>query len=185
LLDELSAYKVRPASDSPPVKFESGTQNHEGIAGLLGTLEYLEWVGLQFGKEFDAELAKTYQGRGLHLKQAVAAIRAYEGELSRAMLKILREIPGIAIYGLTDENRFSERVPTFSFRLKNLAPRETAQKLDEDNIYVWDGNYYALEVTKRLGVEESGGLVRAGAVHYNTRQEIERFGRALHKLARV
>ena len=98
------------------------------------------------------------------------------------MFKVLRETPGITIYGLTDESRFAARVPTFSFRLKGITPRQVSEKLDIDGIYVWDGNYYALEVTKRLGLEESGGMVRAGAVHYNTLEEIERFGKALHKL---
>ncbi|MDP2914406.1 MAG: cysteine desulfurase-like protein [Candidatus Aminicenantes bacterium] len=183
LLDELFAYKVRPAHDTLPIKFETGTQNHEAIAGLLGTLEYLEWVGQQFGQDHLAEFGKTFTGRALHLKQAMATIRGYEAGLSKAMFKVLRETPGITIYGLTEENRFGARVPTFSFRLKGLTPRQVSEKLDAEGIYVWDGNYYALEVTRRLGVEESGGMVRAGAVHYNTLEEIERFGKALHKLA--
>jgi selenocysteine lyase/cysteine desulfurase len=74
-------------------------------------------------------------------------------------------------------------VPTFSFRLKNLTPRQTAEKLDAEGIYVWDGNYYALEACRRLGLEKSGGMVRAGAVHYNTAEEIDRFGKTLHKIA--
>ena len=183
LLDELFAYKVRPVHDTLPGKFETGTQNHEAIAGLLGTLEYLEWVGRQFGKDHLAEFDKTFAGHALHLKQAMAVIRAYEAALSTALFKVLRETPGITIYGLTDESRFAARVPTFSFRLKGITPRQVSEKLDIDGIYVWDGNYYALEVTKRLGLEESGGMVRAGAVHYNTIEEIERFGKALLKLA--
>ncbi len=184
LLEELFAYKVRPAPDKLPGKFETGTQNHEAIAGLLGTLEYLEWIGLHFGKEHSAEYDKKFQGRALHFKQAMAAIRAYERGLSREMHKVLAETEGISVYGLKDENRFRERVPTFSFRLKNLTPRQTAEKLDAEGIYVWDGNYYALEACRRLGLEESVGMVRAGAVHYNTIEEIDRFGKALRKVAR-
>lgn len=184
LLEELFAYKIRPSPDNLPWKFETGTQNHEGIAGLFGTLEYLEWLGTHYGKDFAGELAKNYQGRALHLKQAMAAIRDYEFGLSRAILKILKEIPGLKIYGLTDPNRPADRVPTFSFRLDKWSPRQTAAKLDQEGIYVWDGNYYALEVTKALGVEETGGMVRVGAVHYNTLEEIERFGKALAKIAR-
>jgi len=183
LLEELFAYKVRPSSDRLPWKFETGTQNHEGIAGLLGTLEYLEWAGRHFGGEFAAELGHKYQGRALLLKQALAAFGAHERELGRALLKVLKEIPGVRIYGLVDEGRFAERVPTFSFRLQGLTPRQIAEKFDAEGIYVWDGNYYALEVTRRLGVEETGGMVRVGAVHYNTLEEITRFGRALHTLA--
>jgi len=183
-LHGLFAYKVRPAHDTPPVKFETGTQNHEAIAGLLGTLEYLERLGLRFGKEHAAELETAYQGRTLHLKQAMAAIRAHERDLSRALFRVLRETPAVSLYGLADENRFEARVPTFSFRLGNVPPRRVAEKLDVEGIYVWDGNYYALEVTRRYGLEESGGMVRVGAVHYNTFHDIERFGKALHKIAR-
>jgi len=139
---------------------------------------------MHYGKDFAGELAKIYQGRALHLKQAMAAIRDYEFGLSRAILKILKETSGLKIYGLTDANRPADRVPTFSFRLDKWSPRQTAAKLDQEGIYVWDGNYYALEVTKALGVEETGGMVRVGAVHYNTLEEIERFGKALAKIAR-
>jgi cysteine desulfurase family protein (TIGR01976 family) len=182
LLDGLFPYKVRPASNHLPTKLETGTMNHEAIAGLLGTIEYIEWLGQHYAKDEAPELETKYQGRALHLKQAMTAIRAYECELSRALIRVLKEAPGLAIYGLTDESRFTERVPTFSFRLEGIAPRQVAEKLDLDRIYVWDGNYYALEVTRRLGVEDAGGMVRAGAVHYNTLDEVERFGKALHKL---
>ena len=61
-------------------------------------------------------------------------------------------------------------------------PRQVAEALDDADIYVWDGNYYALAVTERLGLEDSGGMVRVGPVHYNTLEEIQRFGEALGKL---
>jgi cysteine desulfurase family protein (TIGR01976 family) len=183
LLDGLFAYKVRPASNDLPGKFETGTQNHEAISGLLGTLEYFDWVGQHYAGDAAPELAEKYHGRALRFKQAMTAIRTYERNLSRAIVKALRDMPGITIYGLTDEVRFAERVPTYAFRLKDMPPRRTAELLDALGIYVWDGNYYALEATRRLGVEESGGMVRAGAVHYNTLEEVERFGKALHKIA--
>jgi len=90
--------------------------------------------------------------------------------------------PGLRLYGLTDPNRLEDRVATFSFRLKDLHPRVVAEKLAGQGIYVWDGNYYALNVTERLGVEESGGMVRVGAVHYNTLKEVERLKEALMKI---
>ena len=79
-------------------------------------------------------------------------------------------------------NRLEERVPTAAFTLTGKPPRQVAEELDEANIYVWDGNYYALEVTKRLGLEGSGGMVRVGPVHYNTLEEIQRFGEGLEKI---
>lgn len=184
LLEKLFAYKVRPATNQLPGKFETGTQNHEGIAGVLGAIEYFEWVGRQFGGEQMEGLRDSgYSGRRLELKKAMQAIRANEFELSRALLAALQSVPGLTLYGLTDVRRLDERVATYAFRLKNLAPRLVAEKLGEQGIYVWDGNYYAINVTERLGLEETGGMVRVGATHYNTIEEVQRFGTALKTIA--
>jgi len=184
LLEELFAYKVRPATNSLPGKFETGTQNHEGIAGVLGAVEYFEWVGEQFGGEQAEGLREAgYSGRRLRLKQAMSATRAYEFELSRALLAALEAVPGLRLYGLTDPRRLDERVATFSFRLKDLHPRAVAEQLAQADIYVWDGNYYAINVTERLGLEESGGMVRVGATHYNTLEEVEKLKEALIKIS--
>ena len=184
LLEELFAYKVRPASNEPPGKFETGTLNHEGIAGVLGALEYLEWVGNNFGQAPQASLRNRYSGRALSLKAAIATIQEYEAQLAKSLLEILEETPGVTIYGLRDFARINQRVPTVAFRLQGWHPRQIAEELDKAGIYVWDGNYYALEVTTRLGVESDGGMVRVGPVHYNTLAELEQFGKALNILAR-
>ena len=183
LLEKLFAYKVRPATNKLPGKFETGTQNHEGIAGVLGAIEYFEWVGKVFGSKHVVGLTNDgYQGRRLELKKAMTAIHAYEIELGRALLAALQSVPGLQLYGLTDANRLEERVATFSFRLKDLHPRVVAEKLAQDGIYVWDGNYYAINVTERLGLEDNGGMVRVGAVHYNTIEEVEHLKEALMKI---
>jgi cysteine desulfurase family protein (TIGR01976 family) len=182
LLEALTAYKVRPASNLPPEKFETGTLNHEGIAGVLGAMEYLEWVGEAFGAVYTEKYADHYTGRNLQLKKAMAAIRAYEYEISRLMLDILESIPRVRLYGLSDPHRIEDRVPTFAIRVEGLHPHSLAKKLNQSGIYVWDGNYYALAVTERLQVENSGGMVRIGPVHYNTLDEIHRFGDALQKI---
>ena len=185
LLEKLFAYKVRPATNKLPGKFETGTQNHEGIAGVLGAIEYFEWVGNEFGGEQAEGLAENgYSGRALNLKKGLTAIRSYEFELNRALLSALQEVPGITIFGLTDMRRLDERVATFSFRLNNLHPRTVAQQLADQGIYVWDGNYYAINVTERLGLEDNGGMVRVGATHYNTLDEVARFGEELKKIAK-
>ncbi|MCK4724237.1 MAG: aminotransferase class V-fold PLP-dependent enzyme, partial [Anaerolineales bacterium] len=101
-----------------------------------------------------------------------------------ALLEVLEETPGVTVYGLRDVRRLEERVPTFAFTLKDRHPRWVARMLDKSNIYVWDGNYYALAVTERLGLEGSGGMVRVGPVHYNTVAEIHRFGEALGRIIR-
>ena len=183
LLEQLFAYKVRPATNRLPGKFETGTQNHEGIAGVLGAVEYFEWVGREFGGEH-AEGLREYSGRTLELKKAMAAIHSYEFELNRALLSTLQAVPGITIFGLTDMKRLDERVATFSFRLNNQHPHETAQKLADAGIYVWDGNYYALNITERLDLEDKGGMVRVGAAHYNTLDEVARLGEVLQQIAK-
>jgi cysteine desulfurase family protein (TIGR01976 family) len=183
LLDSLTAYKVRPAPKDPPGKFETGTGNFEGMCGVLGALEYIDWVGETFGAEHAERYSADYTGRRLHFKQGMSAIRSYEFELSRALLDILAETPGVTVYGITDRRRLEERVPTCAFTLKGKSPRQVAEELDEANIFVWDGNYYALGVTERLGLEDSGGMVRVGPVHYNTVEEIQRLGEVLGRIA--
>jgi len=182
LLERLRAYRVRPAPALPPGKFETGTGNFEGISGLLGALNYLEWVGLTFGSEHAELFTEAFSGRRLIFKQAMSAIRAYEFELSRALLGALQSVSGIRLFGPSDPSRLDLRVPTFSFTLHGHSPRQVAQFMAEHSINVWDGNFYALAVTERLGLEESGGLVRIGAVHYNTLGEIEQFKDVLQKL---
>jgi cysteine desulfurase family protein (TIGR01976 family) len=184
LLEKLVAYKVRPATNELPGKFETGTQNHEGIAGILGAIEYFEWLGKEFGGEYASDLSKQgYSGRKLLLKQAMSAIHAYEFELSRALLSTLEAVPNIRIFGNTDPRRLDERIATFSFRIGDMHPKTVAEKLAAEKIYVWDGNYYAINVSERLGLEDKGGMVRVGPVHYNTVEEIQKLGEVLNKIA--
>ncbi len=183
LLEQLQAYRVRPAPKLPPGKFETGTGNFEHMAGTLGALTYIEWLGKTFGSEFK-ENAQDFSGRRKIFKQAMQAIRAYEYEISREFITQLEDISGLTLYGITDLTRLEERVPTFSFTLEGWTPRQLAAELDREHIYTWNGNFYALAVTERLGLEHEGGLLRSGAVHYNTIEEIQRFGEAVRKLAR-
>ncbi len=183
LLEELKAYKVRPAPKNSPGKWMTGTQNHEGIAGVLGALEYFEWLAGQFAGPQKQSLAEEgLTGRRLGLKAAMTAIRAYEFELSRALIEAIEAVPGTRIHGLTDMKRLDERVPTVSFTMEDRHPRAIAEALGKAGFYVWDGNYYALAVTERLGVESRGGMVRVGATHYNTLDEVTRFGEVLKKM---
>jgi cysteine desulfurase family protein (TIGR01976 family) len=182
LLDRLKAYKVRPAPNDPPDKFETGTLNHEGLAGTLGAVEYLARIGEDYGKEHMPQLASTYSGRRLQLKAAMASVQAYELSLSGMLIHVLEELPGVRIWGITDARDISWRVPTVSFTHDRHSPRLIAENLGRQGIYVWDGNYYALAVTERLGLEERGGMVRVGAAQYNTIDEVERLAGALKKI---
>ncbi|MDE3090888.1 MAG: cysteine desulfurase-like protein, partial [Chloroflexota bacterium] len=174
LLNRLQPYKVRPAENVPPYKFETGTQNHEGIAGARAAVDYLASLGEKYGAP-NVEDFKQFNGRRLHLKTALAAIKAYERDLFTRLMRGLSDIPGARIYGITDYARFAYRTPTVAFTLPRATPREIAERLGRESIYVWDGNYYALALMERLGLEAHGGAARVGLAHYNTAAEVERF----------
>ena len=185
LLNELKAYKVRPASNELPYRFETGTQNHEGIAGVLGALEYLQWLGRQFGAGQEPAWKEAgFSGRGLELKLGMSAMQAYETELSRELIGIIESVPGTHIHGITDLKRLDERVPTVSFTLAGKDPEKIARALGDAGIYVWNGHNYALAIVERLGLLEAGGMIRVGPVHYNTKAELEKFGEVLGKVAK-
>ncbi|OGT25004.1 MAG: cysteine desulfurase-like protein [Gammaproteobacteria bacterium RBG_16_66_13] len=169
-LTRLRPYKVRPASSSPPGSFETGTGIHENIAGTLGALEYLASLG-EGTRPDRAALAE-----GMHVIQTSEAI------LTRALLDSLERVPGVHIWGLTDRARLRERVPTVSFTMEGIPPRVVAEHLAAEGIHAWDGNFYALAVTERLGLEPLGGLIRVGLVHYNLPEEIDRLERALRSV---
>jgi selenocysteine lyase/cysteine desulfurase len=114
----------------------------------------------------------------------MSAIRAYERPLVGRMIAGLEEIPGVTLYGITDPARFNRRAPTVAFTLEGYRPRQVAERLGQAGIFIWDGNYYALAVTERLGVEESGGMVRVGIAHYNTLEEVDRLLAVVSELAK-
>jgi len=183
LLDKLTAYKVRPSSDLPPDKFETGTQSFESISATLGALEYFAWLGSTFGTTGTSSVQPTKQQEWrTALEQGMQVIDAYELQLNHALLAGLSSVPGLHLYGITDPQRMSERVPTFSFTLDSWSPTEVAAALAETGINVWNGNYYALAVMERLDLERQGGMVRVGLTHYNTTNEIDTLVAALRGL---
>jgi cysteine desulfurase family protein (TIGR01976 family) len=184
-LEGLQPYKVRPADPSPPGNFESGTLNHEGLAGVTAAVDYLAALGREYGHRLPTEIAaglRSYTGRRKHLKQALNAVTLDERALFAYMLAEFEKIGGIEIYGIRDPAEFKDRCPTLAFTMEGLTPREIAEKLAGRGIFVWDGNYYALSVTERLGLEDSGGMVRVGLAHYNTGDEVDRLVAALKEL---
>jgi selenocysteine lyase/cysteine desulfurase len=175
-LERLSAYRVRPAGEALPGKWETGTQNHEALAGLLGTFGYLEKLGRAYGGvAADADRRSAF-------RSAMAAIRQRERGLIGPMLDGLDSIRGLEVRGITARARLDERVPTVAFTLDGHTPREVAEHLGRRAIATWDGDYYAVELIRRLGLAESGGMLRVGLVHYNTEQEIDRLVEALEEL---
>ena len=182
ILEDLRAYKIRPVPEDIPDKFETGTQNFEGIAGTLGALEYLSEIGNRMMEEASGTVGPQEGGGRDALNLAMEAIQSYEMQLSRTLIKTLLSIPGLRIWGIVDEEATAHRVPTVSFTMKGFSPRQIAARLNKAGIYAWDGNYYALAVTDRLGLEDSGGMLRIGLVHYNTLEEIDRLGEVLSTL---
>lgn len=183
-LERLSPYKVRPALDRPPDRWETGTQSFEAIAGTLAALQHLAWVGETFGEAPTRPVTNAPLGpTRAALRAGMTAIREYETVLSGALLSGLSSVPGLTLHGLTDPARLADRVATYAFTLRGRTPREVAEALGASGIHVWDGNYYALGVTERLGLEDKGGMVRVGAVHYNTLAEVDRLVAGLLRLA--
>jgi cysteine desulfurase family protein (TIGR01976 family) len=176
LLERLGAYRVRPAGAAPPGKWETGTQNHEALAGLLGTFEYLERLGAAYGEAGDRT---DRRGR---LRAAMSAIHVHERDLSLGTLDRLLAVPGLRLHGIADPARVGERVPTFSFTLDGHSPRAIAEQLANRAISAWNGDFYAWELVRALGLDDAGGLLRIGLVHYNTLDEVDRLVEALFEL---
>jgi len=173
ILDELPAYKVRPAED----RFETGTGNFEGLAGVTAAVEYLADVGVSHGG------APTDATRRERLVAAMTAIRAYEMDLYAHLVDGLEAIPGLRLYGITDRDRFADRTPTAALRMERVAPRAIAEALGQEGIAVWDGDFYATGLIERLGLLDDGGVVRVGLTHYNTAAEVDRLVDALGRIA--
>ena len=178
LLERLRPYKVRPAPDTIPDCWETGTQNHEGLAGLIAAVDYLADVGRRFGAAPRKAREGLSERRALVLA-GMDAIRRYERGLAERLVNGLLAIKGLTIYGITDFEKFDRRAPTVSIRMEGRHPREIARSLGRQGFFVWDGDYYALSLSERLGVESTGGMVRIGLAHYNTTEEIDRLLNAL------
>jgi cysteine desulfurase family protein (TIGR01976 family) len=171
-LERFQPYKVRPSSDEAPERWETGTLAHELIAGVGAAVEYIASVG----RRSDS----TAQSRREALAAAYRTTVAYERQLLTSLIEGLQTVPGLRIFGITDPQRFEERCSTISLRIDDHHPKAIAEFLAERGIFTWDGNYYALNLSERLGVEQNGGMLRIGLVHYNTIEEVERLVGALH-----
>jgi cysteine desulfurase family protein (TIGR01976 family) len=173
-LKRLQPYKVRANTDAIPNRWEWGTLNHECIAGVGACVEYLA----DLGRHADASASHRRDA----LRAAYKAIQSYERGLAERMIRGLTEIPGLKLYGIADLTRLSERCPTFAVRISSHTPLGLASKLGERGFFTWDGNYYALNLTERLGIESTGGFLRIGLVHYNTAEEVDRVVAALKEI---
>jgi cysteine desulfurase family protein (TIGR01976 family) len=174
LMKRLEAYKVRPSSIDPPaVRFETGTPSFEGQAGVLGTIEYLEWLGTRLGDAGNSRRSR--------LETAMRACERYERALGERLLAGFASIPRLKLWG---PPTMDGRVPTFSFTMEGYTPDEIAMHLAARGIFAWSGHFYAVEVIARLGLEEAGGLLRVGLCHYSTQGEVDALIGALAELIR-
>ena len=174
LARSLPADRVRPSLEVPAGhRFETGTLCHEALAGFVAAIEYLESLGAEAGD------------RPARLDLAYARIEAHERELTRRTLARLNEVPSLRLYGIDDPARVQERTPTFCFNLDGWTPEALSGELARRGLFTYHGNYYALGVMTALGLEQSGGAVRAGYLHYTTPEEADRLCDALTSLART
>jgi cysteine desulfurase family protein (TIGR01976 family) len=196
LLARLQPYKLRANTNAVPQRWEWGTLNHECIAGIVACVDYLAELGRKSSGASGqndrvaagaltrpAEQRSAMANRRGSILAAYRAIRAHERTLMQRMLTGLAEIPGLRLYGIADPARLDSRCPTFAVRLLGHTPLALATKLGDQGIFTWDGNYYALNLTERLGVELDGGFLRIGFVHYNTEEEVDRLLDGLRRIA--
>ena len=160
LLKDTFGYKVRPAGEELPHKFETGTLSHEGMAGTLGAIEYLE--------EFGAG-----ETRAKRIASAWNNLADYEHKITLQLIEGLKTFKGLTIRGITSANAMHRRVPTVSFTLEGHHPETLAKAFAKDNIFVWSGHNYAIEPVGRMGLMDKGGVLRVGLAHYNTEDEVD------------
>ena len=178
LLQRLRPDKVRPASDELPHRWETGTQNQEGLAGLVAAIDYLEELGRRHMPP------GTGPTRRQALEAAYRAIGGWERRLLDQLIPGLLEVPGLRIHGIRDRERFNERVPTIAVTIDGIPSGRLAERLAERGIFTWAGHFYALDLVRALGHDAEGGLLRLGLVHYNTPEEVSRLLGALREISR-
>jgi len=164
---ELPVAKLRVSSEEIPFRWMTGTQSHEGMAGTQAAIDHIAWIGKEASGRDDLPRREA-------LVEAYDAIEAHERRLCSRIIEGLMGIEGIKIWGITEKNELINRAPTISFTHPKMTATEIGGALAERGIFVWSGNFYALELTEALGLEPEG-VLRAGVLHYNTIEEVERF----------
>jgi selenocysteine lyase/cysteine desulfurase len=172
-LNALPTFREDFVPDTAPAKLEIGTYIYENVAGMDAAVGYLEALGRLINPATTSRRAA--------LVAAAEAIRAYEAQLSRAMLDVLANAKA-AVYGITAKDQISHRTPTLCFNLPGISPAKVTEGLAKQNIGVRDGHMYSPRLMRRLGLTQESGAVRASLVHYNTVEEINRFGSALAEM---
>jgi cysteine desulfurase family protein (TIGR01976 family) len=181
VLERLEPYKPRPLTSELPWCFESGTQSHEGVAGVFATVEYFAEIGRTMAEDYLKNWSQ-FSGRRRQVHAAMELLFDHEKTLASHLIEGLLGIDGITIQGISAKDALDRRVPTVSFTHESFAPDDIAKALAEQNIFVWSGDFYAVDAAKTLGIHESGGALRVGPVHYNSIAEIDELLEALSTL---
>lgn len=172
VLERLEPYKVRPAPAALPWCFETGTQSIEGIAGIAATVDYFADVGDGMAEAYMPNWSH-FSGRRQKVHAAMELLFDYEKSLGSHLIDGLESIDGVTIHGITAPAAMDRRVPTVSFTHEDLPPEEIAAAMAEQNIFVWSGDFYAVELLNLLGVDDPATVLRIGPVHYNSTSEID------------
>ncbi len=181
VLESLVPYRARTAPSTIPGCYETGTQSHEGMAGTTAAVDYFSWIGETMAGDYHDRYGH-FEGRRKYVHAAMDCMLAYEKELAVQLIDGLQSLPGIHIQGITSPDAMDRRVPTVSFTIDGASPEHVAAELGARNIFCRAGNFYALEATRFLGIEDSGGTVRLGPVHYNSAAEIDQTLNALEDI---
>ena len=176
VLNKLTTLRVRPQHDYAPYKIETGTLDHEGIAGAAEAVEFVAEVGEKFGKKFMPDKGEPIFNRRNKIVAGLKIFESYEKELTEYLVDELSKIEKVKIYGPPNGH---PRTSTVSFTYNGYTPHEIAEYFDSKAIFVWDGDFYATRLIERLGLKDSGGLIRIGIAPYNTKEELKRLIEAL------
>jgi cysteine desulfurase family protein (TIGR01976 family) len=175
VLEKLPTFREDFIPDEPPGKIEAGTFVYENVAGMDAAIRYLEGLGQSLSK------ANGGQSRRAHVERAMEAIREYEATLAAEFLKVLKQC-GATVYGINDQKKIGDRVPTFCFNLKGVLPARVCEVMAREGIGIRDGHMYSPRLMQRLGLPLESGAARVSLVHYNTLEEIGRFASVLQDL---
>ena len=181
LLEMLEPYKVRAAPEHVPDCFETGTQNHEGMAGTTAAVDYFAWIGESMAGQYHEKYGQFAERRKC-VHAAMDCLIEYERDVAQHLVSGLQQLPGVRIQGITVADAMERRVPTVSFTVDGVSPDAIAENLAAQNIFIWSGDYYAIEVAKSIGIYDSSGVVRIGPVHYNSIAEIDQLLNALDNM---
>ncbi|HET6871594.1 MAG TPA: cysteine desulfurase-like protein [Sporolactobacillaceae bacterium] len=167
LFERLNPYKLAPAPSYIPDKLETGTQNHEGIAGIKPAIEFFASLG-------------NGQSRREKILTGVERIESYENKLAEKIRHELSRLDKVNLY-MADPS--VPKTPTIAFTVKGWSPQAVCQKLSEENgIFIADGDFYATTLANKLDINKNGGWIRAGLAPYNSEEEVDRLIRAIKEL---